>query len=718
MNGRVASVVAWGSLALSGLSVLVTLVLLLGFPAPTSIQIGPQEYVFAFSFLGFSVVGGRGAARRPHNPLGWLFLAAGLLTTLAVATSEYGIQALYGTMKGWPAGEFSVWLSSWLAFPGIGVLTFILLLFPNGKLLSPRWRPVAWLAALLPIFAITVGAFVPVEMTGGLGNQPLLDHNPFGVHALGFLVPLGPFLFPSWAALIAAAAISMVLRLRRSSGDERQQLKLFGFAAIILAIAALSSAVLDSVPALAGIRPSESVLGAIGMLSVATATGVAILRYRLYEVDVVISRTVTYAALAALITAVYLAVVIGIGSLVGRGNSANIFLSVIATAIVALAFQPVRTRLQHIADRLVYGRRASPYEVLSEMSRRVAEAYGEDLLPRMAQVLAQGTGAQQAEVWLRIGGDLRRAAAWPEATGEPPLLPVSGTDLPTIPGSSHVVPVRHADELLGALALVKRPGDALSPIELKLVEDLANEAGLVLRNVALTEELREHVDELRASRQRLVTAQDAERRRLERNLHDGAQQNLVALRVKLGLARSLALKDPGRVTTLLGDLDREANEAIETLRDLARGIYPPLLADQGLAAALTAQARKATVPVSVKADGIGRYPAEVEATVYFCCLEALQNVQKYAHASVATVSLDQRKGQLCFAVEDDGSGFEPKITPKGAGLTNLADRLDALGGTLRVDSRPGAGTRLTGSVPAVTLTPSPLAVEGRTGGLN
>jgi signal transduction histidine kinase len=707
MNPRVAKVVAWGSLVLSGFSVLVTLVLLLGFAAPANVQIAPQEYVFALSFLGFSIVGALVTPRRPENPLGWLFCAAGLFSILAVAITEYGIQVLYGSLKGWPAGEFSVWLSSWFAIAGIGMLTFIVLLFPNGKLLSPRWRVVAWLAALLPVFALTAGAFVPAPLTGGLGNAILLDHNPFGVDALRFLVPLGPFIFPAWAALIALAAVSMVLRLRRSVGDERQQLKLFGFAAVILASAALSSAVLDGVPALAGIRPSESALGAIGMLAVASATGVAILRYRLYEVDVVISRTVTYAALAALITAVYLAVVVGIGSLVGRGNSANVFLSVIATAIVALAFQPVRTRLQHVADRLVYGRRASPYEVLSEMSRRVAEAYGEDLLPRMAQVLAQGTGAIRAEVWLRLGGDLRRAAAWPTATGETAAVPIHGIDLPTIPGSSQVVPVRHADELLGALALVKRPGDSLSPIELKLVEDLANEAGLVLRNVALTEELREHVDELRASRQRLVTAQDAERRRLERNLHDGAQQNLVALRVKLSLARSLALKDPSQVATLLGDLDKDATDAMETLRDLARGIYPPMLADLGLGAALQTQARKATVPVRVRAEGVGRYAPEVEATIYFCCLEALQNVQKYAGASAVTVSLAQDNGQLRFAVEDDGGGFDPGSTPKGAGLKNLADRLDALGGTFSIDSRPGSGTRLSGSLPAAPTRDSP-----------
>jgi signal transduction histidine kinase len=701
MTARVARMIAWGSLALSGLSVLVTLVLLLGFPAPASIHIGFQEYIFAFSFLGFSFVGALVAARRPDNPIGWLFCATGLGTTLAVALSEYGIQALHGQLKEWPAGDIAIWLSSVIAGPATVLLIFIVLLFPNGKLPSHRWRPVVWLAAFLTAVTIIAGAIVPGPMTGGLGNQVLYDRNPFGVDAARFLIPAGAFFFPLWAAVITVAAASMALRLRRATGDERQQLKLFGFAAVVLAAAAITSAFLDNVPALATVRPIESALGAIAMISVATATGVAILRYRLYEVDVVISRTATYAALAALITAVYLAVVVGIGSMVGRGNSANVFLSVIATAIVALAFQPIRTRLQRLADRLVYGRRASPYEVLSEMSRRVAEAYGEDLLPRMAQVLAQGTGAIRAEIWLRLGGDLRRAAAWPEETGDPPSLPVRGIDLPTIPESSHVVPVRHAEELLGALALVKRTGEALSPIEVKLVEDLANEAGLVLRNVALTEELREHVDELRASRQRLVTAQDAERRRLERNLHDGAQQNLVALRVKLSLARSLALKDPGQVATLLGDLDREANEAIETLRDLARGIYPPLLADQGLAAAITAQARKVTVPVSVKAEGLGRYPAEVEATVYFCCLEALQNVQKYAGASAATVSLDQQNGRLRFAVEDDGTGFEPGLTPKGAGLTNLADRLDALGGALRIDSRPGAGTRLTGSVPAV-----------------
>src|SRR3981081_3601087 len=201
------------------------------------------------------------------------------------------------------------------------------------------------------------------------------------------------------------------------------------------------------------------------------------------------------------------------------------------------------------------------------------------------------------------------------------------------------------------------------------MDDLANQAGLVLKNVGLTADLRARLDDLRASRQRLVAAQDEERRRLERNLHDGAQQNLVALKVKLGLAEAFAVKDPARAKELVAQLKADANEALETLRDLARGIYPPLLADRGLAAALEAQARKAPLPVSVDADGVGRYPQDVEAAVYFCCLEALQNVQKYARASRATVSLAALNGDLRFEVEDDGAGFDVAVTPHGSGLT-------------------------------------------------
>ncbi|MGZ4151902.1 MAG: sensor histidine kinase, partial [Actinomycetota bacterium] len=214
----------------------------------------------------------------------------------------------------------------------------------------------------------------------------------------------------------------------------------------------------------------------------------------------------------------------------------------------------------------------------------------------------------------------------------------------------------------------------------------------VLANVRLLEELRD-------SRRRIVAAQDERARKLERNIHDGAQQQLVALAVKQRLAESLVDRDPTKAKAMLADIQAETQEALETLRDLARGIYPPLLADKGLGAALTAQARKATLPVDVETDGIGRYPQEVEAAVYFCCLEALQNVSKYAQASRAAVRLSATDGVLRFEVRDDGAGFDPQVVSFGTGLQGMADRLDAIRGSLEVRSAPGEGTTLTGTVP-------------------
>jgi signal transduction histidine kinase len=340
----------------------------------------------------------------------------------------------------------------------------------------------------------------------------------------------------------------------------------------------------------------------------------------------------------------------------------------------------------------VYGQRATPYEVLSEFSSRLGEAYAtDDVLPRTAQILANATGGRAAFVWLRVGSELRPAAVWPQ--GElPPARVILGDDLPALVDGEHVEEVRHQGELLGALSVVMPANDPMDPARERMVKDLAGQAGLVLRNVRL-------IEDLRASRQRLVAAQDEERRRIERNIHDGAQQQLVALAVQLKLARTMIDRDPARAGPMLDGLQAVATTALEDLRDLARGIYPPLLADQGLAAALHAQARKAAMPVSVSTQGVGRYAQEIEAAVYFCSLEALNNVAKYARASVAEIHLAQENGALSFTVHDDGDGFDSSVTGYGTGLHGMADRLDAIGGDLVVDSAPGAGTTIRGRVP-------------------
>jgi signal transduction histidine kinase len=360
---------------------------------------------------------------------------------------------------------------------------------------------------------------------------------------------------------------------------------------------------------------------------------------------------------------------------------------------VAIAFQPVLRRARHVANRLVYGDRATPYEVLSEFSERMGEAYATDDLPqRMTRILAEGTGATTASVWLHVGNELRPASTWPaDAPTPPPAIAPADGDV-TIPGAGQTFAVRHQGELLGALSVVMPPEEPLATEQENLCTGLASQAGLVLRNVRL-------IEELRASRQRLVTAQDQERRKLERNLHDGAQQQLVALAVKGRLVSTLLERDLARARALLDEIQTETTDALETLRDLARGIYPPLLADQGLPAALEAQVRKAPLPVEVSADGLGRYAPEVEAAVYFCCLEAVQNVSKYANASSASVELRVDTTDLTFVVHDDGVGFDIAQTVMGTGIQGIADRLAALGGRLDIDSAPGAGTSLRGRIP-------------------
>jgi signal transduction histidine kinase len=317
----------------------------------------------------------------------------------------------------------------------------------------------------------------------------------------------------------------------------------------------------------------------------------------------------------------------------------------------------------------------------------------------MARALAEGTGAARADVWVRIGDELRAEAVWPSDAERPEPLDSDANMEGSLSSTAMWEPVRHLGELLGALSITKKPGESITATEEKLVRDLAAQAGLVMRNVALTEQLMGTIEELRASRQRLVTAQDEGRRRIERNLHDGAQQQIVALTVKLRLLGQLVDRDAEKAKSMASDLQSDANDALEQLRDLARGIYPPLLADQGLVAALEAQARKASVPTEVRSDGIGRYPQDTEAAVYFCVLEALNNVAKYSGATRAEVSLAQTDGHLTFAVVDDGAGFDTAATSYGTGVQGMADRLDAIGGALSLVSRRGEGTTVEGRIP-------------------
>ena len=431
-------------------------------------------------------------------------------------------------------------------------------------------------------------------------------------------------------------------------------------------------------------------------------------------------RVVVLGGLAVFVLAVYLVVVLGGGALVGRTDSPDPTLSVLATVIVALGFEPVQRRLEAAVHRRL-GHTPSPYDVLTLFSATVAAEYPADQLPeRMARVLAEGTSARWAQVWLAVGDRLVPAATWPpSATGAAgaglPPEPLDGAVDTTAPGR-RALQVRHGGELLGVLRLQEGDRSALTPVEERLFAGLAAQAGLALRSARLQAELAQRLAELadravelRASRERLVQTQDDERRRLERDIHDGAQQHLVALAVNLRLAQTLASSAPTRATAQLRAQARAADETIDTLVALSSGMYPRLLDEEGLVPALRAAAVTSPVTVRIDAEEVPRQPRQVEAALYFCCLEALQNAAKHAGAQHVDVRLERTGPEgavLRLRVHDDGAGFDPAAASAGAGLSNMRDRLDAVGGRVSVESRPGAGTTMTATVAAADLVPA------------
>ncbi|MGO9219288.1 MAG: histidine kinase [Streptosporangiaceae bacterium] len=647
----------------------------------------------AMTFIGgFATVGALLGWKRPANPIGWLLSATGL----SYAFASIGLVLLqFPRTRAW-----GNWLG-WLYFFGIGFVVFVLLLFPTGSLPSRRWRPVAWAAAAAMAAWVLGNAFAPVAISSG-SPSPLSVAGPAGrVFAV-----LGGVSGPLLVATGVAAIVSLVFRYRRARSVERQQLKWLVYAGGLILAAVLAELPIEEIigPGSDAASNLQNVVTSGTVALVPIAVAVAIFRYHLYDIDVVINKTLVYGSLAVFITGVYVAIVVGIGSLAQRGARPSLGLSIVATVVVAVAFQPVRELVQRLANRLVYGRRATPYEVLADFAGRMAGAYAaEDLLPRMARILAEGTGAARADVWLKSGDTFGDGAAWPSDAPLPPPAQATAAGVPAYPAADRILPVRYEGEVLGALSVSKRPGESLTPTEDRLLTDLAAQVGLVLKNAGLRVQLLARLEEIRASRRRLVAAQDEERRRIERNIHDGAQQQLVALAIKLSITESMIGTDTDGERELLAELRQDAAGAVEDLRDLARGIYPPLLASEGLTAALAAQARKSPVPTSVTADGVGRYPQDLEAAVYFCVLEALQNVAKYAGASRAEVRLAASGGDLRFEVTDDGAGFDPESRGYGTGLQGMVDRLHAHGGTLAVRSSPGAGATIAGRLPCRVL---------------
>jgi signal transduction histidine kinase len=632
----------------------------------------------------YAVIGGLIVWRLPRNACGWLLLLIGSGLSLGLFTDALKTFAMrdgYVTLASWAAWANALFLFA----PVLPAVALYLLVFPTGRPPSPRWRPVAI-------------AVVALSVIGTLGSllQPFDVGDPENPTAVPSLTPvLGPLrgvIVFGFVAMLVLSLVSVVIRSRRAGGPERQQLRWLAVVAVLSAVLLVGAIAFGAL----GLDGIGDPLGAALILMLTTgipvSAGIALLKHRLYGIEVVANRAIVYGSLAATISVIYAVIVAGVGAAVGSGDRPNVFAAVAATAVAAVAFQPIRRRAQRFADRLIYGDRASPYELVATFTERLDAASLNEVLPRMTALVAQGTGAERVRIWLRDGADLRAVAAWPADEVLPPPMRLDGGELPGLYDPAFAV--RHGGDLLGAITVGMPPQEPMNTATGRLLVDLSAQAGLVLRNVAL-------VEELQRSRQRLVTSADETRRRLERDLHDGAQQRLVTLSISLRMAREHAgASGDVELTTKLDTAGQELAQSLAELRELARGIHPAILTQNGLGGALRSLAERSAVPVELRSAPEGRFSPEVEATAYFIVSEALANVAKHAEASRAWVAVDHGSDRLAIEVRDDGVGGASMSG--GTGLRGLADRVEAVGGRIDVRSEPGAGSVVLAEIPCAS----------------
>jgi len=696
----------------------------------------PSELALAIGLMGALILW-----HQPSNRIGMLLALTGVLFGVTVLAG--GILEYASARGGVPEGLRLPALAWTRLTPGLAVpWALFLLWFPDGRFTSRNWKRF-FVAATVACLALTAIGYLLAAPNGPLPALSPVARAP--APAGGPLAARGPanlvYLIDTVTLVLPLVAlVGLAQRYRRSGAVARQQIKwLVAGAAVAVSGDTIAGLIQNSGGAAHAL--GVAIVIAVNPLPV-VAAGTAILRYRLWDIDVVVSRAVIYAVLWIVLSAVLLVPALATGLLVGGpGALAAVGLALLVT----LAFQPARARLEHMVERLVYGDRRRGYALLARFGQTLRAATGVgEVAPQLAEVVRSGLGAAWAGVWVYVAADGGAALRPVAATGiEPgpvvllsaetsarllssPAQPLAG-GLPAEFGllapqatAAAVVPLVAGEELVGVVACGQRPGDPLGGRDHELLGQLARESALALRNLRLEAQLRERLtqieeqaEELRRSRQRLVSVQDEERRRIERNLHDGVQQQLVALAARL---RRAAIATPADARLLLGQLAPEAEEMVFALQDLARGIFPSLLADQGLAAALRTQAARTPMAMQVEAepDLTGRrFDREVEAAFYFVALEAMTNAQKHAPGAVVTVSLRSADAgrRIVLEIHDDGPGIQQRVASQGTGLQNMKDRLAAVGGELGINSRPGAGTwiRAEAPVPAsvVALQPGP-----------
>jgi signal transduction histidine kinase len=611
--------------------------------------------------------------RRPEHPISWVLAITAVWGSVGGLAYAYAVEALVADPGSLPGGLAAAWLDSWWWLPGLALpLSALLILMPDGHLASRRWWPVpAAVTAGTVLGSVAVAASPTFELGAAEPiENPLALDSPAVIAAgvVGAILVIGG---------LGASLVSFAMRYRRSEGDERQQLRWvgmsLGLAVPLFVVGAL----------LWGVVPGAEVLPVLASLALPAGIAVAVLKYRLYEIDLVVNRALVYGAMTIGVVGSYVAVVGLVGATVSPGG--DLVASLVVTAVVAVSFQPLRARVQRFVNRLMYGERVDPYSAIAGLGRTLASSLQLDaVLSNIVATVGQSLALQY--VGLVLAGD---DASWDGATGAEYGTP--STDLLAFP-------LVHQGITVGELRLAARPGERLRERDRRLIADLAPQVAAAVRAVGLSQELQ-------LARQRIVQLREEERRRIRRDLHDGLGPALAGLTFTLEAVRNLTESDLQRADELLVSATEQVQTMIGDVRRLIYGLRPATLDQLGLAASLRGLASQESSPgTSVTIDApsaLPQLPAAVEVAAYWIAQEALTNVRRHAHAHTCTVRVAVEPTVLRLEVADDGGGFTSGST--GIGLHTMKERAAEIGGTCEIGSRDGGGTLVTASLPRLAL---------------
>jgi signal transduction histidine kinase len=609
--------------------------------------------------------------RRPGHPMGELLVLTGMAAFVIPEIIEsLTIRVLERSgAQAWMWAP--VWLSRTLGNAGVVLASTLLVLLPDGRVRYPRERRFiagAWVVVALPTLVVLSNQFVATsefsfEGVGGIRNGLFIEALQRYGSTFVSLNALTPIVFLGAIALL-------FMRYTAAATRERKQIRWVLFAGVVVILVGVVPSILADlgvIPAPDSRSTVQTVLSTSSILLLPASVVVAVMEPRWIDVDIVIRKSVVYGALSLVILAVYVAVAAAVGVAAGAQLGLDIEVAVVLTVVVAILFQPIRSRLQALADRWVFGARPTKYEAVTDFGVTIEQATEPgELLPRLVETIRSAIRL----TWVTVSLDDGARAESGAVTGKPALR----------------VPLGAGDEQVGEIVCGPKIEGQLEREEIQLVRTLAGQLALAVRNARLAG--------------RIVNAAESERRRIERNIHDGAQQELVALVARLGMARSAAAQ--GTLgPDVIDDMRLEAQQILSELRELAQGIHPSVLSDGGILEAI--EDRCARLPVNVTletSEGLRarRFGDNIEGAAYFFVTESLANVLKHAGATHTTISLAYDDGRLLLGVADDGRGFDPDTAPDG-GLAGLRDRIRALGGSVTVASSPGSGTLVSASLP-------------------